>query len=166
MIYLAAIMIAALLVAGRVAHGRDWATKWLCFAPAVLIAAGVGLYFGSYLGILPVLAAILLFFSGATADNTLSYMYRVKDSSRWNIVLGYSWRVVIFCIALLALDYSLFYLLPFMIAPIWLVAWIASENRHITGEGEKDGKHRMNVEISEGVLAGINASAVWLALCL
>lgn len=158
------LLMALLLIAGRVAHGRNWLTKWLCFAPALLAGAGLGYLNGHWFGVLPVLAAILLFFPGATADNALAYMYRKKNSSRWNIAIGYSWRVAIFVAALLALDYTLFYLLPFMIAPIWLVTWTASDNRHITGNHKRDGKHRMNVELSEGTLAAINAAAVWLAL--
>jgi len=161
MIYLFAILTLLTLIAGRVLHGRGgekwYQTKWVLFTPALIVS-----------GVLPALAAILLFFSGATADNALAYMYRQKNSSRWNIAIGYSWRVGVFVAALLALcflkgTFLAAWLIPLMIAPIWLVTWTASDNRHVTGDHERDGKHRLNVELSEGLLAGVNAASVFIA---
>ena len=171
MIYLYALVISGLIITARFLHGSNWATKWLLFAPCLLAAAGLGYVEAGWLGLLgvvPVLGSILLFFSGANADNTLSYMYRVEGSSRWNIVMGYSWRVILCCALLIAGCFLTSWWYALLMAPMiglmWLVTWIAGENRHIAGEGDRDRNHRENVEWSEGALGAVNGVALWLVL--
>jgi len=171
MIYLAAILIIALMVAGRVAHGRDLLTKWLCFAPALLAGAGLGYWLAGLYGlacVLPILAAIVFICDGHMADATLDYMYRTTDSSLKRIWKGYAVRVAGFSALVAVGSYFAGWwylaLIPAMIAPIWLCLWTAKENRHIAGRHERDSKHRLNYELSEGMLAGINGAAVWLVM--
>lgn len=158
--------ILALLSAGRGAHGADLATKWLCYAPA-LIMASVGGYFEAGLyglaGFVPVLAVILLFFNGANADNALAYMYRQQGSTLRNVVQGYAWRVGLCVLLVLSAcffigwEYSLL-TIP-MKATLGLIAWTAKDNREYSGYNER--KTRKNFEISEGIAGGVNAAALW-----
>lgn len=192
MIYLAALLIIALMIAGRVAHGRDWLTKWLCFAPVLIASAGFSyaqkcgvlcayeplnaqIYGVSWaemlqalIGLLPTLAAIVFICDGKMAHLSLNYMYRVEGSNLKDIAIGYLQRVGGFVLALAigcyftSWNYMVF--APLMVGMIGLCLWTAKDNRHIAGKGHLDAKHRMNYELSEGTLAGVNAACVWVVL--
>jgi len=169
MIYLAALLIIALMIAGRVAHGRDWLTKWLCFAPVLIASAGLGYVFTGWyglLGILPTLAAIVFICDGTMAHYSLNYMYWVKGSNLKDIAIGYAQRVGGFVLSLAIgcyfTSWAYMAFAPLMVGLIDLCLWTAKDNRAHPGYDE--GKTRMNYELSEGALAGVNAAGVWVVL--
>lgn len=164
MIYLVTFLIILALMVGRVLHGADKFTQWLCFTPALLLGAS-GYFFAGWLGllgILPVLFSILFVFNG-----DLDYMYRVKGSKLFDVVKNYLWQIALTVVLIGAGAYftNLWYLL--LILPLLLltglVLWTASDNREHTGYDER--KTRKNYEWSEGALGGYIAASLWLS-CL
>jgi len=169
MINLLLILLLPLIILGRVLHGRGgdkwYQSKWVIFSPSLLFASALGFYNFGVLGLslgAVVALGIVLFFSGAVADNTLNYMYRVVNSNIRNIVISVSWRIAL-CVLLVVLGSIsnpsyLFLGIP-MILSLYPLIHVAKENRHITGKMD-DGNHRKNVEISEGLMGAINICSV------
>jgi len=167
----------ALIVLGRVLHGRGgekwWQSKWVLFAPSILLATLGGVIAVGVSGIacgVLVALGIVLFFSGAVADNTLNYMYRRVHSDIRNIVISVSWRIALCCVLILAVSgFSSLWMallcVP-MLASVYPLIHVAKENRHITGRMD-DGNHRKNVEIAEGFMGAVNIAAlivVWIGV--